>query len=243
MKCHQVGQKFVGSIFVMSALGLICSCGTSSDDWTETQPMPSEEIEVIYQQYEKDNLLIDKETYFWIHEPEFEVERLERLLQTPGGVNSIYSETQSTFLYGASTGSKKQPISAEVLINNGADVNIITNSGLTPLHVAALVCNVAVANLLLENGADVHATDQYGFTPLMKACQNGLNPHDRQEMVQLLIKWGANPKTYIPYEIWQQSTWPRTPYDGLKEQWEKYQDAEAKQIMDQWEAPPMLPQG
>jgi ankyrin repeat protein len=46
---------------------------------------------------------------------------------------------------------------ARLLIEHGANVNVISKRGYTPLHRAALSNSVDVARLLLERGANVHA--------------------------------------------------------------------------------------
>ena len=64
---------------------------------------------------------------------------------------------------------------AELLIENGADVNIKDNKGQIPLHKFSTAKNSAssrqklfiVAQLLIEKGADVNAKDNQGKTPLL----------------------------------------------------------------------------
>jgi len=49
-------------------------------------------------------------------------------------------------------------------------LDIVDDSGRTPLMVAAIFGQVEVAELLLENGADIDAKDKLGFTPLIYAA-------------------------------------------------------------------------
>ena len=60
---------------------------------------------------------------------------------------------------------------AQLLLQNGADVNAISKNGSSPLHVAIEESNlhVDIVKLLLENGADVHARKN-GETPLCLAA-------------------------------------------------------------------------
>ena len=60
---------------------------------------------------------------------------------------------------------------AELLIDNGADVNVKSGFGQTPLHWAAGNEGRQVAELLIAKGADVNAKDDYGNTPLDRAIQ------------------------------------------------------------------------
>lgn len=57
----------------------------------------------------------------------------------------------------------------QALINDGADVNELTDDQLTPLHMAAQNGNVTISRLLLEHGAKINAVDAKGWTPLDRA--------------------------------------------------------------------------
>ena len=58
---------------------------------------------------------------------------------------------------------------AELLIQNGADVNAKQMRGVTPLHSAAHNGQLEIVQLLIENGADRKAKMEVGKTPLMFA--------------------------------------------------------------------------
>ena len=76
---------------------------------------------------------------------------------------------------------------AEVLLNNGADVNAKNKYGWTPLHLAALNNASATAEVLLKQGADVNAKDKYGFTPLHDAAEK-----DASATAEVLLEQGAD---------------------------------------------------
>ena len=76
---------------------------------------------------------------------------------------------------------------AEVLLNNGADVNAKNKYGWTPLHLAAEKDASATAEVLLKQGADVNAKDKYGFTPLHDAAEK-----DASATAEVLLKQGAD---------------------------------------------------
>ena len=76
----------------------------------------------------------------------------------------------------------------ELLINEGADVNLKDHSGMTPLHSAitrspTIDCSLA----LIKAGADENARCQRGETPLIKAARNG-----NLQIIELLLEKGAN---------------------------------------------------
>ncbi len=79
---------------------------------------------------------------------------------------------------------------AKILIENGADINALTNpNGLSPLDIAIMENNIAFAKLLLENGADVGtgpSSENY-LTPAHLAAS-----YNRPEIMELLIQYGVN---------------------------------------------------
>jgi serpin B len=76
------------------------------------------------------------------------------------------------------------------LIESGTDINAREDqTGKTPLHIAALYGQSAIAESLIRKGARVDAPDTEGRTPLYDAIAVGDMP-----MVELLIKEGADLK-------------------------------------------------
>lgn len=62
---------------------------------------------------------------------------------------------------------------ANLLIQHGANVNLQTSDGLSPLHVATNNGNLKFGEALIKNGATIDAVDQRGVTPLQLAVFNG----------------------------------------------------------------------
>jgi hypothetical protein len=72
------------------------------------------------------------------------------------------------------------------LIENGANVNIADNNGVTPLMFAAK--NIDALRVLIENGASVNAADNNGKTPMMFVAAGNSTP----ETLLFLIEKGAD---------------------------------------------------
>lgn len=62
---------------------------------------------------------------------------------------------------------------AKMLLEAGADVNVVQMSGATPLHSAAHNGNIDLLIVLLEAGANVNATTEDGKTAADKASEKG----------------------------------------------------------------------
>jgi len=76
------------------------------------------------------------------------------------------------------------------LIEQGCDLNIGDDDGLTPLHAAALGNNREAAVALLSSGAQPDIEDRYGNTPLFRAVYS----YDGDlSVISLLLQNGADP--------------------------------------------------
>ena len=73
------------------------------------------------------------------------------------------------------------------LLANVADMNLMTNYGYVPLHLAAETDTESFIEPLIKKGADVHFKNSKGFTPLHAACDRGYI-----ESAQRLIDYGAD---------------------------------------------------
>ncbi len=76
---------------------------------------------------------------------------------------------------------------AQLLIENGAKVDLVCENGNTALLVAAFYGHISCAQLLIDNNANVDQVNDYGYTPLIRATRK--NHH---EIIRLLIKNKAN---------------------------------------------------
>ncbi len=97
----------------------------------------------------------------------------------------------------------------DVLLANGADINLPDPDGVSPLHVAIMNANWDLARQLIEAGADVNQWDIYGAAPLFTAVGNytrtdggrgsidPINQTDGLTIVQMLLDGGANPNMQL----------------------------------------------
>ena len=96
--------------------------------------------------------------------------------------NQEYESSQITALSHAASSGDLEMVC--LLINLGADINAVSNTGRTPV-LEACYANAKVAEYLVQNGADVKKPDKNGETCLMTAAR--LN----KELCQILIDNGA----------------------------------------------------
>jgi ankyrin repeat protein len=82
---------------------------------------------------------------------------------------------------------------ARLLLEHGADVNIRTTNGRTPLHLAAFWGRLELARVLLEHKADVESQDNEGMTPLHVLMEGRCYDKDHVlYLARLLVKHGAS---------------------------------------------------
>jgi len=76
---------------------------------------------------------------------------------------------------------------AQQLLDRGADVNVQTSDGKTPLHFAVELVCASILQLLMDKGADVNIQAKDGRAALHYAVQHG-----GTAMAQQLLDWGAD---------------------------------------------------
>ena len=76
----------------------------------------------------------------------------------------------------------------QVMLDIGADVNIKSSDGETPLQIAIIGKDPAIVHFLVEKGANVNVQGSRGSTPLATALIN-----DCPEIAQYLLDHGADP--------------------------------------------------
>lgn len=90
------------------------------------------------------------------------------------------------------------------LLHRGVSPNVRDRDGETPLLLAATMCHAQVIDALIEAGADVNARNPVGTTvlarvimtigdPMQMAAKENLSEENRRNIVEALLKAGANP--------------------------------------------------
>src|SRR5690606_25076303 len=96
----------------------------------------------------------------------------------------------------------------EALLTAGADVNLTTADGISPLLVAVMNAHFELASALLERGADPNAADARGRAPLFVTVDlrnldvtevpgPALDDAESLRMITLLLDRGADPNARI----------------------------------------------
>jgi len=114
-----------------------------------------------------------------------DTEKMKSLIATGQDVNTKPKSGVVPLIWASLTGHREI---AELLIQNGADVNYHNPSGLggTPLIIASVAGNKEIVELLLANGADSSVKNNAGKTALDMASKR-----KHAEIVELLQKHGA----------------------------------------------------
>lgn len=102
------------------------------------------------------------------------------------GVNDRICESGGSALHHAAEGGYDE-VSRVLITAGGANVDILDDFHLTPLHVAALHGHYTLAVDLLRFGAPLHRTDLHGNLPVHYAAKHGHGP-----IVSALLNTGRN---------------------------------------------------
>ncbi|MFW9965045.1 MAG: ankyrin repeat domain-containing protein [Candidatus Sifarchaeia archaeon] len=83
---------------------------------------------------------------------------------------------------------------AQKALEKGANVNVIDDRGMMPIHWAALRGHFQIVHTLLDGNANVNSTNSAEWTPIMHASFEG-----HSKIVKILIERGAevNARTYV----------------------------------------------
>lgn len=81
------------------------------------------------------------------------------------------------------SGKKLRDKIVQTLLRNNADINLCSEDGTSPLHIACVNGHDSTVQLLLIHEAIINLCDEKGASPLHMACQNG-----HASIVQLLLE-------------------------------------------------------
>jgi hypothetical protein len=130
----------------------------------------------------------------------------QRHVQAEGRPKSLDTGGFSPLLYAAR---ENCAACIDVLLANGAEINLPDPDGVSPLLLAIMNANWDIARQLIDAGADVNQWDIYGEAPLFTAIGlytrvNGgrasidpLNETEGSAIVQMLLDHGANPNMQL----------------------------------------------
>lgn len=107
---------------------------------------------------------------------------LTPLLLAAGNNSTTNYETEDQ-----SSSKARRNKTVQILLSNGADINLCTESGVSPLYIACYNGHKSTVRLLLSNAAEIDLCDDNGANPFHIACQNG-----HYIIAHLLLSKGAN---------------------------------------------------
>jgi hypothetical protein len=111
--------------------------------------------------------------------------------------NNFYKDSKEVSNIAQNAVSKGRTDILEYLLSIGFDINKPFKLGLTLLHKACISQELEMCKFLIDNGADVNAKGELlgkGYTPMMAACHGILYDLPTREIVELLVKSGADPR-------------------------------------------------
>jgi len=76
---------------------------------------------------------------------------------------------------------------AKILIDAGADINVINNDGSTALHTSAFFCRPEIVKMLLAKGANKTIKNKYGSTPYESVTGSYSEVKSVYEMMQQML--------------------------------------------------------
>ncbi|XP_029811446.1 ankyrin repeat domain-containing protein 26-like [Suricata suricatta] len=102
-------------------------------------------------------------------------------------LDSEFSAFQSSVELSELSANSAEDADSCILLEHGADPNLMDNSGNTALHYAVVGENTSIAEKLLLHNADVEARNKAGLTPLLLAINE-----NKEQMVELLAEKKAD---------------------------------------------------
>lgn len=109
------------------------------------------------------------------------------LIKNNANVDMVYKQGQVVISSCLHVASHYNTEVLQALLEGGANINIASSDGATPLHWAADTGCLETVKVLIAYGANLEATQYQNETPLILAAARG-----HTEVVQELIKGGAN---------------------------------------------------
>ena len=153
-------------IAVICALPLICLMNTPSFIW--------EMADYLYEGTSFGGLTLKKQ--------------VQGAIEKGVNLDSLVPEQANYYTYLHLAALSNNLEAAELLLDNGANINVKDKIGASPLHRAAQRGQVKLVKYLIDKGADIEAKNNSGSTPLNFAIDAGINT---KEIMHLLIQNGA----------------------------------------------------
>ncbi|MEI6682149.1 MAG: ankyrin repeat domain-containing protein [Bacteroidota bacterium] len=144
---------------------------------------------------------------------------ISKLLELGANPNVLHAQEMTAIMcaakLGTSEGWKAALDNCDLLIKNGAKVNLANTAGETALMLASEAGNLKLVNLLIRSGADVNAVNKVGDPALSYA---GRASENKSDIVKALENAGAKPVVVSAKSV------SKSVPAGLVGTWKGYQD-------------------
>lgn len=129
-----------------------------------------------------------EELFYAVQDPATTLSKVQSLINSGADVNAYDTEHGETVLMWASA-KTQDPEVIHALVKAGAEVNHITEEGISALALACLKPDYKITKALIDCGADVNICNAGHWTVLMSLVSR---PNPNIDIIKLLVQAGAN---------------------------------------------------
>jgi len=149
---------------------------------------------------------------------------VKKLVEAGNDPDNIFAYDHETYLHFVCRGDDIQAVA--YLVEHGANVNLISKYGQTPLYCAITGRSVDVAKYLLDNGADINTQNINGSTVLHWAAVHGFG----MDGIKMLLDYGVDKSVINKQHMTADELAHRSQEDEIAEYIREYDSKHDKYI-------------